>query len=84
MCVGLCVVCVSLGRVPPGSNPTVDEARFTLATRWICSHALPGSTNAIGVLQFFQAVITADASCLVSSSNFTTSRFSTLPTSRMV
>jgi hypothetical protein len=32
--------CVSLGVVPPGSNPTVDEARFTLATQWICLHGL--------------------------------------------
>ena len=41
MCVGLSVVCVSLGRVPPGTIPTVDEARLTLATQWICLHGLP-------------------------------------------
>ena len=37
--------CVSLGVVPPGSNPTVDEARFTLATQWICLHGLTRSSD---------------------------------------
>jgi len=45
---GMCAVCLSrvllecvcLGVVPPGSNPTVDQARFTLATQCICLHGL--------------------------------------------
>jgi hypothetical protein len=44
------VVCQGyLGRVPPGTIPTVVEARFTLATQLICLHGLTcpsdGRTN---------------------------------------
>jgi len=40
------VVCQGyLGRVPPGTIPTVVEARFTLATQWICLHGLSCPSN---------------------------------------